>query len=327
MKEKVLILGGTQFIGRNLVERLLDSDTYQLTLFNRQISNAAIFPQCRKIKGDRSTSDIEQVNDTDWDFVIDLSCYYPAQLESLIANLKSPPRQFIFVSTCSVYDNGVDQTILRNEDAAVHSCTPEEAIDRDDNTYGQRKAESERVLAKSGLNHVILRPSLVYGSHDYTDRFYYWLYQAKFNSPLLLPDGGERRFAITYVDDLVSAMVEALTSNKPYSIYTITSIPQVSIKAIVEQACSIFGTEPQIKSASPEFLHANGVKPWVNMPLWLDCEYFTYSNERIKSDFDFRFVDFEASVKESINHFDEIGWNEPTYGITEKERLSLIEKL
>jgi 2'-hydroxyisoflavone reductase len=326
-REKILVMGGTQFIGRNLVERLLKSDRYEITLFNRQISNADVYPQCRKIKGDRSTSDIDQVGKTDWDHVIDLSGYYPAQLESLLANLQSPTKNFIFVSTCSVYDNGVDQTILRNEDAAIHSCTIEQAADRGDSTYGHRKAECERVLGKSGLNHVILRPSLVYGRYDYTDRFYYWLYQTKFKSTLLLPDNGERRFAITYVEDLVSAIEESLTSKKPRAVYTITSIPQVSVKDIVKQACSIFGTEPQIKSASPEFLHTNGVKPWVDMPLWLDCEYFTYDNERIQSDFDFRFVEFEASVKESIKYFDEIGWNEPIYGITEKERSSLLEKL
>lgn len=327
MKEKVLILGGTRFIGRNLVDRLLKSDNYEVTLFNRQRSNADIFPQCKKLKGDRSTSEIDQVGETIWDYVIDLSCYYPSQLESLLANLKSPPKRFIFVSTCSVYDNGVDQSILRNEDSPIHSCSDEEAVDRNDGSYGHRKAECERLLGRSGLDHVILRPSLVFGRYDYTDRFYYWLYQVKFNSPILLPDNGERKFAITYVDDLVSAIIESMTNAKPRSIYTITSTPQISIGIIIEQASAILGVQPEIISASPDFLSANEIRQWVDMPLWLDCEYFTYSNQRIKSDFEFKFTELRESVQETIEYFDEVGWSEPTYGITDEIRKSLLEKL
>ena len=327
MKEKVLILGGTKFIGRYLVERLLQSDNHEVTLFNRQVSNADIFPQCNKLKGDRSTVDIEQVGENSWDYVVDLSCYHPAQLESLLANLKTPPKRFIFVSTCSVYDNGIDQTVLRKEEAPILSCSADEADHQSDSTYGHRKAECERLLGSSGLDHLILRPSLVYGRYDYTDRFYYWLYQVKFNSPILLPDNVDRKFAITYVNDLASAIVESMTSVKPRTIYTITSTPQISIRTIVEHASSILGIKPDFRSASAEFLNENNIRQWVDMPLWLDCEYYTYDNQRIKSDFDLAFTKLQESVKETIEYFDEIGWAEPTYGISEETRKSLLEKL
>lgn len=86
--KKLLILGGTQFIGRNLVERLQKEDDFELTLFNRQMTGAELFQDVQKIKGDRSTDDIQQIAGKDWDFIIDLSCYFPEDMKGGLSNYR-----------------------------------------------------------------------------------------------------------------------------------------------------------------------------------------------------------------------------------------------
>jgi len=75
--EKILIIGGTNFIGRNLVEQLKNEDRYELTLLNRGITNANLFPDIKKIKGDRNAKEIAELVRGNWDYIIDLSCYFP----------------------------------------------------------------------------------------------------------------------------------------------------------------------------------------------------------------------------------------------------------
>ena len=75
--KSVLILGGTLFIGRCLVEKLVAEEDLEITLFNRGKTNPDLFPETQKIIGDRETSDIDQILERDWDFIIDISCYNP----------------------------------------------------------------------------------------------------------------------------------------------------------------------------------------------------------------------------------------------------------
>jgi 2'-hydroxyisoflavone reductase len=220
--EKILILGGTQFIGRTLVEQLQKLNNYDITLFNRQQTQADLFPEVKKMKGDRETNDISQIENEKWDYVIDVSCYYPDSLVHVLDSIKGSLKKYILVSTCSVYDDDNDQTPMRVETAKVLSCTNEQRTDRTDASYGNRKAECERILVNSNQKYTIFRPSLVYGPYDHTDRLYYWLYQVQTSKTLLLPDFGEKLFSITYVHDLVHAIINALESDVS-GIYNVTT--------------------------------------------------------------------------------------------------------
>ena len=165
---KVLIVGGTKFIGRNLILRLLETAHWHVTLFNRGITNPELFPDVSRLIGDRYTSDIRQIGDEQWDVVVDLSCFHPSALEAALNQLDPKKTRYVLVSTCSVYDNDKWQGSMRTETAPILDCTPQEALDETSATYGKRKAECERVLSRSGFEHAILRPALVYGAHDVT---------------------------------------------------------------------------------------------------------------------------------------------------------------
>lgn len=325
--KKILILGGTQFIGRNLVEQLQGMDVFDLTLFNRQETQADLFPKIKRIKGDRETHDINQITKVNWDFVIDLSCYYPNSLSNTLDCLNDNLEKYILISTCSVYDNESSQAPLKDEEAKILMCNNSQRTSRDNETYGNRKAECERILQNSGLNYVILRPSLVYGKHDHTDRLYYWLYQVKFNEILLLPDKGERQCSLTYVHDLVNTIVALLSNNVKNNIYNVISTPQTSIKQIVECAMELLNTKNKFINAKPEFLKKNKVSEWFDMPLWLDGDFFTNSNQKHDKAFELEQTSLQRSIEETIAYYDDLGWMDSKYGMTEKERMGLLEKI
>ena len=323
--KKILILGGTSFIGRNLVEKLIEMDAYELCLFNRQESAARLFPSLSKIKGDRETEYIKQIEGIDWDYVIDLSCYYPNALRRTLSTLKNVDR-YIFISTCSVYNNEHKEVCLKNEESEILNCSLEEEKDRSPASYGNRKAECERILQNSGFAYTILRPALVFGKYDPTDRLYYWLYQARSHKQLVLPENGERLFSTTYVMDLVESILRALKAKDASSIYNVVTNPKSSIKEILAIAAADTLEEISLINASAEFLKQEGIKEWMDMPLWIHGDHFTYRNEKLKQELDIPFTDFRKAIIETIQYYHEINWPEPQFGIPEKKKLALISK-
>jgi len=321
--KSVLILGGTQFIGRNLVERILGVGVYDITLFNRGRTGRELYPGVERIIGDRRTKDIERIVSMNWDVVVDLSCYFPEDLESVLRNMKCEPDKYVFISTCSVYDPN-DTRILRNEESLIVECTHEEYADTTLATYGSRKAECERILARSGLDHVILRPALVYGPHDPTDRLYYWLYQVKYLDELLLPDNGERKFSVTYVHDLVNAILRSMERPTRSTVYNVITIPEVSIGDIVRVTSTLLRRSITGRNVSPSFLKEHGVRPWLDMPLWIDGDHFTYSNERIRYELDLVPTDMLESLRATLAYYDAREWQEPTYGMSTSRLRELL---
>ncbi len=325
--EKILILGGTNFIGRNLVDRLLGHNQYKITLFNRGITNPGLFPGIRKMKGDRNISDVNLISKENWDYIIDLSCYYPDSLIKVINSLKNDVQKYIFISTCSVYDHELNKKILRGEDSLIRDCNDKDRVDSSINTYGKRKAECERLLQKSGLRYTIFRPALVYGEYDNTDRFYYWLYQINKSKELMIPNNGENLFSVTYVKDLIQVIINSINSGSKSDIYNVTTYLKLSISRITEMSSKLLNSYPKLYNANSEFLNDNRIAQWTDLPLWLDCDYFTYDNAKIISNLKMEITDFEISLKETIDYYNNMNWKEPKSGISDKLKHKLIDKL
>lgn len=323
--DKILILGGTHFIGRNLIERLSFNKNYDLTIFNRGLTNPTLFPYIKKIIGDRNTNEINLINQSHWDYVIDLSCYFPNSLSNIINELPKALKKYIFISTCSVYQN--ENIILRNEDALINDCNQDQFEDQSTSSYGNRKAECERILQSSRLNFTILRPALVYGKYDSTDRFYYWLHQAKKYDQILIPNNGKQLFSVTYVKDLVDTIEKTITEKLDRSSYNITTTKEISIEHILNTAIKILDSNPNLVKANSQFLESNKINQWIDMPLWIDSNYFTFDNKKILDNYDLKFTGFKKSVIETIKYYQKVEWPIPTYGIDRDKQLNLIENL
>jgi nucleoside-diphosphate-sugar epimerase len=152
---------------------------------------------------------------------------------------------------------------MRNEHAHTLHCTDKEAIDDTYESYGIRKSECENVLIQSGLIYGILRPALVYGKYDNTDRFYYWLYQIQKEQTLLVPNNGKNLFSITYVTDLVQSIILNLNETFNSAIFNITSHPQTSIAKIIQSKSKLLPKTKKMVNVNSEFLHQNKIAEWI----------------------------------------------------------------
>ena len=168
----ILIIGGTVFLGRALVEAALEAG-HQVTLFNRGISAPAAFPAVETIIGDRE-SDLARLNGRRWDAVIDTCGYLPRLVRLSAEALREAVGHYTFISTLSVYPPA--GAARRDESAAVLTLDDEtvEAVGAE--TYGPLKTHCERALAAafSGTC-LIIRSGLIVGPHDPTNRFTYWV--------------------------------------------------------------------------------------------------------------------------------------------------------
>lgn len=323
--DKILIIGGTNFIGRNLIEKLSANEKYDLTIFNRGITNSGLFPNIKRIIGDRNSHDVKLIHQTNWDYIIDLSCYFPQSLINILSELPLSLKKYIFISTCSVYQNA--KVTFCNENALTKKCNPDQFVDQSTKSYGNRKAECERIIQASKVNFTILRPDLVYGKHDHTDRFYYWLHQAKTHNKILVPNNGTQLFSLTYVTDLVNTIEKTIIDKPDRGTYNITTVTQTSIGQILDYTSEMIANKPTLVSASSQYLKSNKIKEWTDMPVWIDSDHSTFNNKKILDNYSLEFTNFKTSVRETIQYYDSLGWPTPNYGIDREKQMSLIEKI
>ena len=324
--QKVLILGGTSFIGRNLVAKLIELNQFEIHLFNRGETNPGLFPEVNKIIGDRNTEDIKKIAAISWDYVIDLSCYFPASIANILQYLNPKLKRYIYISSVSAYQLKEEQ-LHQEASLSLKNCEESQAQDTSDQSYGNRKAECERILQAARFDYIILRPALVYGPYDPTDRFYYWLYQVKTKNQILIPEKGENLLSLSFVKDLVACIIQAIDIPSHRQTYNAISTTEMSIKQIIVLASKILNRSPALIFVAPEIFHQQKLQQWVDIPLWIEGNWWTYSNQKLIEDFDLSFTSFEESLRETIQYYAQLNWQVPSYGISEDQRKNLIEQV
>jgi len=322
--QKLLIIGGTRFIGQNLLAALLPLQKWDITLFNRGLTNPSLFPEVKRLRGDRYTDDLKVLNQEEWDYIIDLSCYFPGSIELIAKHLQKMPKRYLYLSSISSYQ--VKGGSMQTEDLFLKACTEEAKTDQSDYTYGNRMAECDRLVEQLPCDYKILRPSIVYGAFDYTDRFYYWLYQMKTRSEVLLPDDGQRVLALTYVQDLVAILIESLEIPEEEQVYNIISHPSISIREIVEEAGRQLGRSPDLISGPADFLLAHQIDG-KDLPLWIRGDYYTFSDAKMKAHYQSTFAGLAKNMAATLAYYDSLGWPAPICGMSLAKQDHLIGKL
>lgn len=332
---KILVIGGTQFIGRHVVEKLIQ-DGHSITLLNRGKTAPHLFSNLQHIKLDRESEEIQNNKEIqqDWDAVIDLCAFYPKDVERILKVLKGRADRYVLFSTLSAYKaSSIDgATPIIDEDSPLHACSVQEAVDTSMMTYGQRKAECERVAMKQysdGVPVVILRPAVVYGAFDHTDRMAYWLWRASKNKPFVLPDDGLTITRRTYAPDLASACVSAVqTKDALGKAYNIAETDPLSFRDTVYWAGVHLGTKPleYAVSISGERLVKAGVKPWMDLPMWLPQTNLLLDTFRSRKDLQFVSTPAAQALGEAADAFLKEG-REPKTGLTLSAEARILEKL
>jgi 2'-hydroxyisoflavone reductase len=167
----LLILGGTLFLGRHLVIAARERG-HKVTLFHRGKTNPDLFPEVEKIHGDRKES-LAPLAGRRFDAVIDTSAYVPRVAGMAARALAPHVGHYTFISTISVYAN--PRTPGQDEDAPLAALADEATEEVNGDTYGGLKVLCERVVAETLPGRTLtIRPGLISGPFDPTDRFTYW---------------------------------------------------------------------------------------------------------------------------------------------------------
>lgn len=258
---RLLVLGGTRFVGRALVETAL-ARGHLVTLFNRGKTNPDLFPQVERIRGDR-TQDLSALEGRTWDAVVDVAAYFPRTAELSVEALRRSVGRYVFVSSVSVY---ADQSTPQPEDAPVELLA--DAEDASPESYGARKAASERIVEQAfGERSTVVRPGLIVGPHDSTDRFSYWPKRIARGGRVLAP--GDPGDPLQFIDvrDLADFILRVVKDSRPGRFNATGRI--VAFGDLLEECRRVTGGDADFVWFATEDLLAAGLDPWMGVPLWI----------------------------------------------------------
>ncbi len=199
---KLLVLGGTKFLGRHAVDAAL-AGGHNVTIFTRGQTNPELFPGVERLRGDRD-GDLDALRGGSWDGVVDTSGYVPRIVRQSAELLHDRVGRYVFVSSISVYD---DFSSPPTETSAVAELE-DPATEEIEENYGALKAACEGVVEEIyGDRSARVRAGLIVGPHDPTDRFTYWPRRIALGGEVLGP--GDPDAPVQFIDarDLAAWLV------------------------------------------------------------------------------------------------------------------------
>jgi 2'-hydroxyisoflavone reductase len=268
---RILILGGTGFIGPHEVRYAL-ARGHTVTLFNRGVTNPHLFPELEKLTGDRD-NDLEALRGREWDVVIDNPASIPRWVRQSAGLLSESADLYLFVSTLSVIaDNGIvgaDESVAvaTIEDPTTEEITTEEVTGR---TYGALKAlcEQEAAAAFPGRA-LIVRPGLIVGPGDRSDRFTYWPVRIDRGGEVLAPGDPSDPNQIIDARDLTGWMIRMLEQGHT-GVYNATGpIRPLQMAEMLYGIRAVTAADVSFTWVDADFLEEHGVRAWSDMPTWI----------------------------------------------------------
>jgi 2'-hydroxyisoflavone reductase len=347
---KLLILGGTRFVGRHLVTAAL-ARNHEITLFNRgkhrgRHSSEAL-TSVETICGDRN-SDLGKLQGRCWDAVIDTCGYLPRTVRASAEILSRSVDVYVFISSLSAYADfsivGIDET------ASVATLTSEQLEQANEidssgqasavtygKMYGGLKALCEQAAEEVLPNRVlIIRPGLNVGPFDYTDRFTYWVQRvARGNEAreVLAPGRPERYVQFIDVRDLAEWTVRMI-ERKETGVYNANSLPHnLTMETVLEECKMASASDASFTWVDDNFLMQEKVVPWSEMPLWMPEEgaphlkgfMFINCDKAVGSGLSFR--PLNETIRDTLSWFETNRLNEELKaGIDTDREQSLLRK-
>lgn len=262
----ILIIGGTRFLGRHLVDTAL-SRGHTLTLFNRGKSNPDLYPQVETILGDRE-KDLEILTGQRWETVIDTCGYFPRLVNLSAQALKDTVEHYVFISSISVYSDL--SKIGINEHDPLGKLADESVEEITEESYGPLKALCEKTVEAAFPGRtLVIRPGLIVGPHDPTDRFTYWPVRVARGGEILAPEKPEAPVQIIDGRDLAEFTIR-LVEQKRTGIFNATGPDyELSLGELLETCKKVSGSDANFNWAPLEFLAENKVEAWSDMPVWV----------------------------------------------------------
>lgn len=279
---KLLVIGGTVFLGRHVVEAALESG-HEVTTFTRGLHNSGQLPEVEQLHGDRR-GDLSELRGRRWDAVIDTCGYVPSAARASARLLADAVEHYAFISSQSVYANydvpGID------ENHAVQELTDEQvqeakAIKPSTATiavsygamYGGLKALCERAVEEEMPGRALnVRAGLIVGPHDYSDRFTYWVRRIAQGGEVLAPGMQEQPVQLVDVRDLSDWLVR-MALNGQAGVFNATGPDgKLTLGETLETCRSVSGSDASLTWVSEEFIADKKIEGWSELPLWNPSE-------------------------------------------------------
>ncbi len=262
---KILVLGGTVFVGRAFIESALERG-HTITMFNRGKSNPELFPEVEKLSGDRR-EDLSALDGRRWDAVLDTCGYLPREVRLSAQKLASAVDHYTFISSISVYQDFFTPGIA--EDYPTGTLADPETEDIWAN-YGPLKFLCEQAAEAAMPGRVLhVRPGLIVGRYDRTDRFTYWPHRVALGGEVLAP--GEPSTPTQFIDvrDLMDWTLRMIETGQT-GVYNATGPDYaLGMGEFLETCVKTTGSGARLTWTSEEFLAANEVQPWTDLPAWM----------------------------------------------------------
>jgi 2'-hydroxyisoflavone reductase len=306
---KILILGGTQFLGRHIANAAL-ARGHELTLFNRGLRNIELFTQLEKLRGDRN-GDMSALVGRAVDCVIDCCGYKPEQMKRTAEALGANVPHFVFISSVSAY--GKRPPLERFDESAP--------LASGDVGYGEEKARSEEAIAAAYPNRVtIVRPGLIVGPHDPTGRFVYWPMRYAKGGDVLAPGRPEKPIQWIDARDLAEWIVHCAENKIVGAFNAITQVDTHTMGSLLSACAAAARVDSKTHWLDDVTLANENVAPWSELPLWIPEEehesgglMLARVDRAIAAGLKSRSI--ETTVRDTLTWTRTLGDNDPALGI------------
>jgi len=271
MPKRILVIGGTVFLGPALVQAALNAG-HTVTLFNRGVTDPELFPQLEKLRGFRSRDandqDLSALAHRHWDAVIDVWPYDPFMTASAAELLKDRASHYLYVSSIAAYDSNAF------EKPGVDESAPLESWASDAGQYSRGKAESERRLAEiCGSRLTIVRPGPIKGFRDDTPDLLTWLLRAQAGRRHIAPGDGSSPVELVDVNDVARFLTLAI-NRSIYGTFNLTGKP-MTFREFLDKCNAATGSDAEFVWVPKDFLDRHHLDPdpvlhihGGNFPFW-----------------------------------------------------------
>jgi nucleoside-diphosphate-sugar epimerase len=335
---KLLIIGGTRFLGRHLVSAAL-ARNHEVTLFNR--GKHATESSVETIRGDRHT-DLARLQGRRWDAVVDTSGMLPRAVKAAAEVLSDSVAHYTFISTQNVYADvsapGVDESsqlrTLTNEELEEAYAIDTSGEPSYGKLYGGLKALCEQAAEEVMPGRVLkIRPGLIVGPYDYTDRFTYWIVRVARGGEVLAPGRPDRFVQFIDVRDLADWTIKMIEHNETGAYNAQGLSGRLTMRNVLDECKAVSGSDASFTWASEDFLLRENVAAWTDMPLWLPEEaaphlkgfMFINCDKAVGAGLSFRSLN--DTVAATLSWYQTAPSNELKAGLDSNREEALLRKL
>jgi 2'-hydroxyisoflavone reductase len=262
---RILVIGGTAFVGRHIVAAAIDAG-HDVTMFNRGLTGSELFPDATHLTGDRNV-DLAALASGSWDATVDVCAYFPRQVRSLALALDGRGGPYTFISSVSAYSPTMQPNY--DESAALATVDDPEATEVTDENYGGLKAVCEQESALLfGPDTTIIRPTYVIGPYDRSYRFTWWVDRVAMGGTVLVPGDPDDPIQLIDARDQAAFVVSLLERSSTGTFHTVNPAPPFGFGQMVETiAAEVAPPGTRLMWVSSDFLISHGVDG-AALPLW-----------------------------------------------------------